>query len=148
VDDRPWPKRVRNPTPEEASVVVVRNETDLLALGLVRRHQAERSCLLSNFLLLEIAHGKSRGGELILRQGPEKIRLILLPVASPPEQKASRVGILADPSIVSGRHCHGIPGPSALQQRPELHLLIADDARHWGSARRVFARKGLDHRLI
>src|SRR5262245_41607109 len=85
VDDRPWPKRVWNPPSEEASVVVVRNETDLLALGLVRRHQAEGSCLLSNFLLLEIAHGKSRGGELILRQGPEKIRLVLLPVAAPPE---------------------------------------------------------------
>src|SRR5262245_24519203 len=38
VDDGPGPKRIRNPTPQEASVIVVRNEADLLALGLVSRH--------------------------------------------------------------------------------------------------------------
>ncbi len=94
VDDGTGTKRFGNSGPQEAPVVVVRDEADLLALGLVGRHQAQRARLLSHGLLREIAYGKARRGKLLLRQRPQEVRLVLSPVTSAPEQIAPRVRIL------------------------------------------------------
>src|SRR5439155_27265683 len=57
---------------QEAAVVVVRDEADLLALGLVRRHQPEAPRMAPHLVLRQLADGKARRLELRLRQRPEE----------------------------------------------------------------------------
>src|SRR2546425_812216 len=104
----------------DAAVVMVGHEADLLALGLVRRGQPPATRVGPHLLLRQVAHGKARGGELGLRERPQKIGLVLSNVAPSPEQVASRRAVARHPRVVSGGDGGGVPGGGAPKQRSEL----------------------------
>src|SRR5439155_26324778 len=118
---------------------VIGNETDLLALGLVRGDQAERAGLGPHRILRELTHRKPRRLELSLRQRPQEVRLILVAIASAPEQVPARALVPRDSRVMAGRYCARAPCARAPQERAELHFLIADHARHRRPARRILA---------
>src|SRR5215470_9389119 len=62
--DRSGRKGLRDASAEKAAVVVVWNEANLLAFGLLRRHQPERTRARSHLGLGERADRKPRGREL------------------------------------------------------------------------------------
>ena len=148
VDDRSRPKHVRVATSQKATVVVVGNEADLLALGLVGRHQAEPARVGAYLLLVEIAHRKLRRRELALVERPEKIGLILARVAAASQQIASRRFVTRDARVVSGGDAGGIPRAGARQQRAELEIDITRHARHRRSPAAVCVGERPDHRAV
>src|SRR2546425_1189384 len=64
VDDGPRLEQVRVAPAQEAAVVVVGHEADLLALRLVGRDEAEPPRVRAHVVLVEVAHGKVRRREL------------------------------------------------------------------------------------
>src|SRR5206468_1656431 len=63
VDDGAGAEHTGLTAAQEATVVVVRDEADFLALGLVRRHQPEAPRVSAHLVLRQVADGKPRGGE-------------------------------------------------------------------------------------
>src|SRR6185369_8808789 len=80
--------------PQKLTVIPIGNETDLLALGLVRGHQSEPTRVLPD--------------------------LILAQVAGAPQDQATIAWITRDARVVAGRHCSGVPCVGAREERAEL----------------------------
>src|SRR5262249_19802042 len=89
VHDRPGAKGPGTPAAEEAAIVVIRDEADLLALRRVGGGEAERARLGPHLLLRQTPHGEPGSFELDLGERPEKIRLILARVPATPEKPAA-----------------------------------------------------------
>ena len=61
----------------EAGIVVVRDETNLLTVGLVGHRQLSRARVLADCVFRPIADRKYCARQLLLRQRKQKVRLIL-----------------------------------------------------------------------
>src|SRR2546429_1019482 len=72
----------RQVTIDEARVVTVRNEADLLRLFLFRHRQLIIARRLTRIVLRQFSQRKQRARKLILSQLPKKVRLILLRIAA------------------------------------------------------------------
>src|ERR1019366_1608601 len=68
---------------DERGVVTVRDEADLLAVGLFGHRQSELTGELADLGLPERAHREERPGELVLRQAEQEIRLVLALIDAP-----------------------------------------------------------------
>src|SRR5262245_15828767 len=85
VDDRAATRQRRLASRDEAGVVAVRNETDLLAVGLVGDEKLEPPRLLPDLRLRQRADGEERTGQLLLREREQEVRLILLGIGAAPQ---------------------------------------------------------------
>src|SRR6186713_1844528 len=90
IDNRTRPRGIRRPRRHERGIVVVRDETDLLAVRLVGDWEPTRPGVIAHGILGAIPNGKASLCELILRQREEKIGLILRAVDAALQQVASR----------------------------------------------------------
>ena len=125
------------PRPDEAQVVVVGDEADLLAVRLVVDREVEPSGDRPDLGLRRAAHREQDVGQEIAAQAEEDIRLVLDRV-DPSGHPSVSIGPSDHPGIVAGRH---EVGPDLLAVRPELAELepdVAEDAGVGGPAGRVF----------
>src|SRR6185369_8552199 len=106
--------------PQKLTVIPIGNETDLLALGLVRGHQSEPTRVLPDLILGQVADRKARGRQLRLRERPQEVGLVLAQIAGAPQDQATIAWITRDARVVAGRHCSGVPCVGAREERAEL----------------------------
>src|SRR5215471_18095590 len=97
VNDRARAKGLWNAGPQEASVVAIGDEADFLAFRLVGRHEPELASLVPDGGLGQVPDGKSSRHQLILRERPEEVRLVLVKVAATPQQVPARARIAGHP---------------------------------------------------
>ena len=83
--------------------------------------------------------GKHRVRELVLRQREEKVRLILGRIGAALQYVAAGCGIEIDPRVVACRDEVGAEPLGAADERRELEVAIAVDARNRRPSRRVLA---------
>src|SRR5581483_6622425 len=134
--------------PQEASIVVIRNEADLLALGLFRGHQAHAARIVTDAALFHIPDREVRSGQLALAQRPQEIRLILSRVFAAPQQVAAGCLVARHTRVVSGGDSGSAPCVGAGEQRAELEIDIAGDARDWRAAAAIRLCKAIDDRSL
>src|SRR5262245_58696462 len=133
---------------DESGVVAIRNEADLLALGLVRRGKLPLRCEAPYVLLGQAADREDRRRELLLREAEQEVRLVLASVESPQEPLTARGGIVVLARVVSGRDVLDAEGSRARQQALELDLGIAPRARQGSAPLEIVADEGGDHSVL
>src|SRR5262249_29154678 len=74
VDDRARPEHLWVAPAQEAPIVIVGHEADLLTFRLVRSRQPEPPSVSADGILIEVAHRKVCGGQLRLLERPQKGR--------------------------------------------------------------------------
>src|SRR4030095_16910806 len=85
---------------DEVAVGRPLDEADLLALRLVRDGEAEPPRLGTDLVLRQLADGELGGGELLLAETEQEVRLIFVGIAPAQEQRAPAV--VAQACVVSG----------------------------------------------
>src|ERR1700734_3612463 len=127
---------------EETAVVVVRHETDLHALLLVRRLEIAMPRHGPGIALGFLAERKDGARELVLAQRKQEITLVLARIASALEQMAhARVWAVRaslDAREMAGRDEVRAELVRAVNQPAELQVLVAHHARVGRAARLVF----------
>jgi len=144
IDDGAGTERAGVAPPEEAAVIAVGHEADLLAVGLVGRDEPESARVIAHLGLGELAHREARGRELRLGERPQEVALILAAIAGTPERVAPRACVALHARVVSGGDGDGVPRARAGEQRAELQIRVAGHARHRRAAARVAVGEGLD----
>jgi hypothetical protein len=131
----------------EPRVVVVRNEADLLAVGLVRDGQLACPRIGAHRLLGSIADGEHGVSQLILRQRKQEIRLILGGIDGALEQISAR-RVTFHACVVSGRDRVGAEAGRAIDERRELQVAVAMRAGKGRAARGVLPDEVRDDLLV
>src|SRR5581483_2662290 len=97
--------------------------------------------------LAQVAQREERVRELVLAEAVEEIGLILVLVGGAQEPVAPfAVGPhdLAAPRVMTGRHeVAAVQVPRATEERPELHVRVAVDARRRRGAAEIRRQEGL-----
>src|SRR5215510_13337166 len=127
VDDLSAARRSRAAT-DEACVVVIRNEADLLAVGLGRNRQLSCVRVLAYRLFRTIADREDRSRQLRLRQREQEVRLVLRRILAARELIGAGRRPL-DARVVAGRDGVGSEGRGSLEERRELQVAVAVRAR-------------------
>src|SRR5207244_489630 len=96
----------------------------------------------------EVTDRKARARELILGERPEEIRLILAGIDALAEQEAPAGLVTSDARVVSCRHSHRVPRTRSHEQRSELHVSIARDARDRGATDAVVSDEAIDDHAV
>ena len=117
---RPGRNTVGRPAAQEAAIVVVGHEADLLALGLVGGHQAEPARVLAHLVLGSSPTGNRAAASCACVSGHRKSVWSLRGSRAAPQQQRARRRIAGDARVVAGRHGRGVPRPRAREQRAEL----------------------------
>src|SRR4051794_33734963 len=129
IDDGPGLRDPARPLTQSIPVVATGHEADLLALGLVGRHEAEVPRDRPHLGLGQLPQGKPRVLKLVLPETVEEVGLVLLGITRPQEARSTVRADVA-PSVMPGRHRLAlveVAGPP--EQRPELDVRVAVDAR-------------------
>src|SRR5262249_60291017 len=113
---------------DDPGVAPGRHEADVLAVGLLGGHQAERAGEPPGFRLVEVAERKAQHVELPRRGGKQEIALVAIRVLRPIELEATRAWTA--PHVVAGGEHGGAELLSGFQQVAKLDLLVAGNARH------------------
>src|SRR3954453_4430829 len=143
VDDGPWLGDPARALTQRIPVVATGYEADLLALGLVGRHEAKVPRDRPDLRLGEIAQRKPRMLQLVLPENVEEVGLVLLGITRPQEARSTVRADVA-PGVVPGRDRLAlveVAGPP--EQRPELDVRVAVDARR----RRLASEIRVEERL-
>ena len=135
------PARRRRVLVDEARVVVVRDEADLLAVRLVGDRQPRAARVLADGVLRAIADREDGARELLLRQREQEVRLILRRVDAALQQVAAGRRVALDARVVAGRDRVGAEAARALDQRRELQIAVAVRAGQRRPAGGVLARR-------
>src|SRR5882762_898027 len=93
IDDRPGAGNGGLLPFDERRVIAVRDEADLLAVGLVGDRETEPPRLVADLRLGETSHREHRTRQLVLRQREQKVGLVLVTIRAALEQPAA-VGLL------------------------------------------------------
>src|SRR3972149_5565942 len=143
-----WTKASWIAATQEASVVVFRDEADLLALRLISNSQPQRSRFGPHLVLREPTDRETGVAKLLLRQWPEKICLVFFRILRFSQEDPSCMGIGLKSGIMAGCNAGCLPSKRPMEQRSELDLLVADHARHRSAAGQILSREVCDHRGI
>ncbi len=133
---------------QEAGVIAPRNEADLVAVRLVGDRQIQVPRELAHRGLVERPHREDRVRQLRLRQGEEKIGLVLVRIEAAEESIPPRGLVALDPGVVPGADQPRPEAGRAVHQRRELQVAVAVYARDRRPSRRVLAHEVRDHRLV
>src|SRR5207248_6531481 len=87
---------------DKGGVVVVRDETDLLAVRLVRNRKIPASRIFADRLLRTVADRKDSLGQLLLCEREEEVGLILGRVDAAPQHVAAGRSVVIDARVVTG----------------------------------------------
>ena len=129
IDDTARAKTVRRRRSlDEAGVVAVGHEANLLALGLVGVGETKLARASAHLGLGHRAERKKRAAQLKLAEREQKVRLILGGVGSAQQMEAA-ARVALDTGIVAGRDVIRAERRGALAQAIELDLAIAHHAR-------------------
>ena len=128
-------------------MVAVGDEADLVAVRLLRNGQPELARLLAHGALVEVADRKHRVRELRLVQREEEVRLILRRVRAALQPVASGGGIEIHARVVTRRHELRAEPVGAVDERRELQVAVAVDARDRRAAGRILADEVRDDGL-
>ena len=139
---------VRRPLADEARVVVVGDEADLLAVRLVGDGQLPSPRVLADRILGTIAHREHRVRELLLRQREQEIRLILGRIDGAPEQESSGRFVALDPGVVAGGHPVRAEPAAPIGERGELQVAVAVRAGQRRPPRRILPHEVRDDHLF
>src|SRR5262245_1586140 len=131
---------------DEHRVIAIRNEADLLTVGLLGHGQAETTCLSAYLGLGKRPNREHSTRELILCQRKEEVGLILLGIRAALQQP-SPVHIALHTSVMAGRDVLGAEASSALQERRELQIAVAMRTRQRRPARCVLLNEVRDDGL-
>src|ERR1035437_11185952 len=129
---------------DKARVVVVGNEADFLALGLVRGRKAQGARAGPNFGFGHGAKRENSSREFVLPEREKKIRLIL-GVVGRAQQMKSAVCPLLYSGVMSGRDVVGRKRAGAAPQAIEFDLAIAHHARIRRAPIEIFGDEVIDH---
>lgn len=127
---------------EEPGVVIVRNKADLLGVGLATDVgvKAERD-LADFFLGVELAQRHQDVLELVLGKVAEDVGLVLALLFREADDVAAGVRELLDFGVVACSDVIGVEFVSFFDERVELDIFVAGDARVWGAAMLIFVYK-------
>ena len=141
VDDRAGP-RGDAARAQELAVVAAGHEADVRAVGLVGDAQAELASNPPRLRLGEVAEREAQPRELPLAERVEDVRLVLRGVGGgvQPQQAVA----LPDARVVAGREQLDAERARAIEQRAELHAVVALEAGVGGAAGRVRAGEDVD----
>ena len=143
VDERPGLRSPAGTLTQRLAVVAAGHEADLLALGLVGGGEPETARDLADLRLGQLAEREPGVLELVLAQAVEEVGLVLVLVPRPAQPRQPvRPDVPA--GVVTGRDRLAVvevPGPT--EQRPELDVRVAVDAR----ARRPAVEVRVEERL-
>ena len=148
VHDRAGAEDTGLTAPQEGAVVIVGDEADLLALGLVGRREPEAPRVRPHLVLRQLADGKARCRELLLRERPEEVGLILPRVTGAQEQMPARRRVAPHARVVARRDGRRVPGASPPEERAELQLTVARQARDGRHTPSVRIGEWADHRPV
>ena len=132
---------------DEARVIIILDEADLVAVGLRRHVEAQRFGARSHLSLGQSAYREHRVRELLLRQREEEVSLVLIGVGAALEQPPP-VTVALDPCVVPRRHAGGAEALGAVEERGELQVAVAVGARHRRAARGVLADEVRDDGVL
>ncbi len=145
VDDLAGRLGLRPTALHERSIIAVRNEADVLAVGLRRDVEPELRGNPPHLILGQVAERKAHEIELLARRAVEEIALV-----------AARIGALVQldptavddaPDVMAGRQAIGAELARESDQVDELHALVAGRAGHRRAAVRIFVDEAVDHAL-
>src|SRR5437867_2554667 len=77
INDRPFTVGIGRVTVDKGRVIVIRDETDLLTIWLVRDRQPSTASEVAHRVLRPVSDRKHRPRELVLRQREQKVGLVL-----------------------------------------------------------------------
>ena len=126
---------------QEAHIVPVGDEADVLRVGLLRVFKAEVCGEGADLRLAVFADGKQQMRELALRHLVEHIALILVRVHAAQEQVTARRSVEADAGVVPGGNIVEAVVERPVEHRTELQLAVAVQTGVRGAARAVFRDK-------
>ena len=132
VEDRPRRLLPAGPLAQRVAVVATRHEADLLAFGLVGRHEIEFAGDRPDLRLCQVTERKTGVLELILAEAVEEVGLVLVGVDGSGEARRTVRGDQATRIVTRRDRLAVVEVPRAAQQRPELHVRVAVDARARG----------------
>src|SRR6185437_13527417 len=138
VNDRTW--RGAQLAGQEAAGIAVGDEAHVVAVGLVRDQQPAGVRLLPHLGLGRVAQREQRVRDLVLVEHREHVGLVLAGVDGPLQRAVGR-----DPRVVPGADRVEAEGERPVEDRRELDLLVAAQARVRGPARRVLGDEVVDH---
>src|SRR5262245_57703781 len=145
VDDRPRRLLPTGPVAERIAVVAAGHEADLLALGLVGGHEPELAGDRTDLRLRQLAEREPGVLELVLAEAVEEVGLVLVLVAG---SRQPRDAVVVDdpPRVVPGRDRVAVVEMARpAEQRPELHVRVAVDARAGRRAAEIRVEERLHH---
>ena len=129
---------------DEITHAAVRDEAELLRLGLVCVRDTKPASSLSNLRLCQVAEREHEPLEGRLREPKEEIALVLVLVATPQEAELAVRGS-GEARVVSRGDVACVEAARDLSEMGELHCPIAAHAGDGGPPRSVFRHEGVDH---
>jgi hypothetical protein len=150
VDDRPRQCRRRDRAclvrgGEQEAAVVVRHETDLLAVATLGDGQAQRARRLAHLSLVVPAQWKDQLRQQRSLEAMQEIRLVLVGIETAPQPRRRQVAV--DARIVTG--CRELAALASRQpdQFRETHAGVAGQARIGRSTSGILSDERRDHPL-
>src|SRR5207248_10963363 len=114
----------------EASVVAVGHEANLLRFRFLSDRQLARACDIAHLRLRHLAQRKQRARELRLRQLPEKVGLVFLQVAPAKETIAIGRFVKLDTRVMSRRNLFAVEARGQPVERSKLQATVTRDTRN------------------
>ena len=131
---------------DHAGIIAIRDEADVLTVGLVGDGEAEfRRQRPGLGLAGKPAQRKAQEIQLLGRGREQEIALVTGRIGR--HMQLCALFAVKSADIMPGRHAIGVKFARGLQQVAELHPLIAADAGHRGGAGQIGVGKFLDHRF-
>ena len=101
--------------------------------------------MLAHLVLGEVTDGEPRRRQLRLGERPQEIRLVLAPIAGAAQLPETGRRVALDPRVVAGGDGRRVPRLRAGQERAELEVAVAADARHRRASAAVALAERRDH---
>ena len=112
---------------EPAGGIAVRNEADVVAVGLVGNEQPPSSCFAAYLVLHRVAEGEHRSGQLVDVEHAEHIALVLGGIGRSVQLAPRRT--VDNPGVVAGRNSVEAECERTIEHGAELDALVAAEAR-------------------
>src|SRR6267154_1846704 len=130
---------------DELHIIAARHEAELHAFRFVSNRQVCAACRGAYLVLGQFPQRELAARQLVLRESPEKIGLVLAVVARAKQFPPLGPFILADARVVAGGQPLRSDLPRHAQERLELHVSIAVGAGHGGASREILIDERAHH---